>query len=82
MTEFRGSEAKIYDPLKCGDCGGDIFTIVNVRRPDEPRAGGGGGEGAIAGVLMVRCIKCKEESTVSVSKPAVTIEGNLCGGWG
>lgn len=85
----------LKDPMKCGNCGGDQFTITNLRAPDDHRAGGGGCREAvhnetvsddnphsvIAGCLIVQCLQCSSESVISISIPSITISGNLCGGW-
>lgn len=89
-------DGHMKDPLKCGDCGGDQFKISNLRKPKANRAGGGGCVDAVhgntesdedphatvAGCLIVTCLKCNEESVISISVPSITISGNLCGGWG
>ncbi len=74
------------DPLKCGDCGGDTFTLSHDRARSAPRVGGGGiddhtGATVVHGDLFVKCVKCGRSTIISVATTRLTVQGNMCGGW-
>lgn len=80
------------DPLKCGECGSDKFTIFNVKFPQAVRAGGGVGtrvgvraEGdsgwsVVENSIAVLC-ENGHQSNIGFSLPRLAIDGMLCGGW-
>jgi hypothetical protein len=71
----------IHDPLKCGNCGGDEFKLVNVRPVQTARAGGAA-NGRVFGTIWTVCMKCSARSTIAIQSQAMmTIHGELCGGW-
>lgn len=67
----------VHDPLKCGGCGGETFTLANVRWADEGRD--------VFGKIRVTCAKCRSVSVIRVSArleiEGVKGDGTLCGGW-
>jgi len=74
------SRTVVHDPLKCGECGCETFRLVHVNGPDDARFGGGAG-GEVTGHVVVKCTKCGYGSKLGVSRPTLTAEGPLCGGW-
>ena len=69
--------SKVRDPLKCGECGGHVFTLTHLKEKNAGRFTDGDSEGA----LLVQCTTCKKTTTIRPSLPTFAVEGYLCGGW-
>lgn len=69
--------SKVRDPLKCGECGGNVFTITHLKEKTAGRFTDGYAEGS----LEVQCTTCKRTTKIRPSLPTFAVEGFLCGGW-
>lgn len=65
------------DPLGCGNCGGQTFTLRHIKKSGDGRFGGG----PVQGSIRVTCTGCKGVSIISLQPPTLDVTGNLCGGW-
>lgn len=72
----------ILDPLKCGDCGGETFSLHHRKPKATTTRVGGTGSGGFDGTIVVTCLKCKGTTEISPVPARMDTEGNLCGGWG
>jgi hypothetical protein len=70
----------LHDQVKCGDCGEETFTIIQLRSPEEYRVGGAG-DGRVDGVLQLHCCRCGSTSTIKPLPAAFAVDGNACSGW-
>lgn len=68
------------DPLRCGECGNNSFTMAHARPDTEGEIVGGHGSGFL-GALIVTCIRCSTETKIEAVPAALTADGPLCGGW-
>lgn len=69
-----------YDPLRCGDCGCETFTLQHKYK-DRATHVGGAVDDTVEGCLVATCTQCKKHSVITVSQPTLRVHGHLCGGW-
>lgn len=70
------------DDLKCGECGGETFTLTHALKEKEDYIRvGGQGFGGFPGRIIVTCTRCKAESVIEPAPAKLMTYGPLCGGW-
>jgi hypothetical protein len=79
------TEARVVDPIRCGGCGGEVFKLAHVCRPDDGRVSGGG---SFAGHVAITCAGCGAVSELRPEPAALRMDwadgndkGVACGGW-